>query len=84
MVVIAILGILSSALVVSVKSGYKQARQTNCKSNLQQFGVALTILPRRTRQQHAGLALKPLSEYIGPVDVRLPGRQQRRTRPAQA
>ena len=32
MVVIAILGILSSALVVSVKSGYKQARQANCKS----------------------------------------------------
>ena len=43
MVVIAILGILSSALVVSVKSGYKQARQANCKSNLRQFGVALTI-----------------------------------------
>ena len=43
MVVIAILGILSSALVVSVESGYKQARQANCKSNLRQFGVALTI-----------------------------------------
>ncbi len=43
MVVIAILGILSSALVVSVRSGYKQARQANCKSNLRQFGVALTI-----------------------------------------
>ncbi len=43
LVVIAILGILSSALVVSVQSGYKQARQANCKSNLRQFGVALTI-----------------------------------------
>ena len=43
LVVIAIIGILSSALVVSVKSGYKQARQANCKSNLRQFGVALTI-----------------------------------------
>jgi len=43
MVVIAILGVLSSALVVSVRSGYKQARQANCKSNLRQFGVALTI-----------------------------------------
>ena len=41
--VIAILGILGSALVVSVQSGYKQARQANCKSNLRQFGVALTI-----------------------------------------
>ena len=43
LVVIVIIGILSSALVVSVQSGYKQARQTNCKSNLRQFGVALTI-----------------------------------------
>jgi len=42
-VVIVIIGILGSALVVSVQSGYKQARQTNCKSNLRQFGVALTI-----------------------------------------
>lgn len=43
LVVIVIIGILASALVVSVQSGYKQARQTNCKSNLRQFGVALTI-----------------------------------------
>jgi prepilin-type N-terminal cleavage/methylation domain-containing protein len=43
LVVIMIIGILGSALVVSVQSGYKQARQTNCKSNLRQFGVALTI-----------------------------------------
>ena len=43
LVVISIIGILSSALVVSVQSGYKQARQANCKSNLRQFGVALTI-----------------------------------------
>jgi type II secretory pathway pseudopilin PulG len=43
LVVICIIGILSSALVVSVSSGYKQARQANCKSNLRQFGVALTI-----------------------------------------
>ena len=40
---IVIIGILGSALVVSVQSGYKQARQANCKSNLRQFGVALTI-----------------------------------------
>jgi len=43
LVVMCIIGILGSALVVSVQSGYKQARQTNCKSNLRQFGVALTI-----------------------------------------
>jgi prepilin-type N-terminal cleavage/methylation domain-containing protein len=43
LVVISIIGILASALVVSVQSGYKQARQTNCKSNLRQFGVSLTI-----------------------------------------
>lgn len=43
LVVIVIIGILGSALIVSVQSGYKQARQANCKSNLRQFGVALTI-----------------------------------------
>lgn len=43
LVVIGILAILSSALVVNVQGGYKQARQTNCKSNLRQFGVAITI-----------------------------------------
>ncbi len=43
LVVIAIIGILGSVLAVSVQSGYKQARQANCKSNLRQFGVALTI-----------------------------------------
>lgn len=43
LIVIVIIGILSSALVVSVQSGYKQARQAACKSNLRQFGVALTI-----------------------------------------
>ncbi len=43
LIVIAIIGILGSALIVSVQSSYKSARQTNCKSNLRQFGVALTI-----------------------------------------
>ncbi len=43
LVVVGLIGILGAALVVSVKSGYMQARQTNCKSNLRQFGVALTI-----------------------------------------
>ena len=43
LVVITIIGILSSALVISVQSAYKQARQANCKSNLRQFGVALAI-----------------------------------------
>ena len=43
LIVIVIIGILGSALVVSVQSGYKNARQTKCKSNLRQFGVALTI-----------------------------------------
>ena len=43
LIVIAILAILSAALVTNVQAGYKQARQTNCKSNLRQFGVAITI-----------------------------------------
>lgn len=41
--VIMIIGILGSVLTVAVQSGYKQARQANCKANLRQFGVALTI-----------------------------------------
>jgi prepilin-type N-terminal cleavage/methylation domain-containing protein len=43
LVVITIIGILAASLVVSVQSAYKSARQANCKSNLRQFGVALTI-----------------------------------------
>ena len=43
LIVMGIIGILGSALVVSVQAGYKNARQTKCKSNLRQFGVALTI-----------------------------------------
>ena len=43
LVVVCIIGILGSALVISVQSSYKQARQASCKSNLRQFGVALTI-----------------------------------------
>lgn len=43
LIVCVIIGILSSALTVSVKSAYKQARQSHCKSNLRQFGVAATI-----------------------------------------
>jgi len=43
LVVITIIGLLGTALSVSVQSGYKQARQANCKSNLKQFGIALMI-----------------------------------------
>ena len=43
MVVICIIAVLASALTVSVRSGYKQARQASCKANLRQFGVGLTI-----------------------------------------
>jgi prepilin-type N-terminal cleavage/methylation domain-containing protein len=64
LVVICILGILGAALVTSVQSGYKQARQANCKSNLRQFGVALTIY----RGEHDNLTPDWLSnlypEYV--------------------
>ncbi len=67
LVVICIIGILGSALVVSVQSGYKQARQTNCKSNLRQFGVALTIF----RGEHENLTPDWLSNlYPDYVDDR--------------
>ena len=48
LVVITIIGLLGTALSVSVQSGYKQARQANCKSNLKQFGIALMITGEST------------------------------------
>lgn len=43
LVVMTIIGLLTSVLTISVQASYKQARQANCKSNLRQFGVALSI-----------------------------------------
>lgn len=41
--VIAIIGILAGAMGYAVRSGQRQARQTHCKSNLRQFGIALLV-----------------------------------------
>ncbi|MCL1921743.1 MAG: type II secretion system GspH family protein [Kiritimatiellaeota bacterium] len=41
--VICIIGILASALIASVRSGFKTARQADCKNKLRQLGVAITI-----------------------------------------
>ncbi len=64
LVVIAIIGILGSALVVSVQSGYKQARQANCKSNLRQFGVALTIYRGEHDNQTPDWISKLYPDYV--------------------
>lgn len=64
LVVIVIIGILGSALVVSVQSGYKQARQTNCKSNLRQFGVALTIYRGEHENQTPDWLSSLYPEYV--------------------
>jgi prepilin-type N-terminal cleavage/methylation domain-containing protein len=67
LVVILIIGLLGSALVASVQSSYKQARQANCKSNLRQFGVSLTIY----RGEHDNQTPAWLSNlYPGYVDDR--------------
>ena len=43
LVVIVIIGILATMLGHGVITAQRQARQTHCKSNLRQFGVALQI-----------------------------------------
>jgi len=43
LIVISIVGILASALTVSVRTGFKSARQADCKSKLHQLGVAITV-----------------------------------------
>jgi len=64
LVVIVIIGILGSALMVSVQSGYKQARQANCKSNLRQFGVALTIYRGEHDNKTPGWISNLYPEYV--------------------
>ena len=43
LIVIAIIGILMASLTVSVRAGFKNARQADCKSKLRQLGIAITI-----------------------------------------
>jgi len=43
LIVITIIGILASALTISVRAGFKNARQADCKSKLHQLGIAITV-----------------------------------------
>jgi len=43
LIVITIIGILASALTASVRAGFKNARQADCKAKLRQLGVAITV-----------------------------------------
>jgi len=43
LIVITIISILASALTVSVRTGFKNARQADCKSKLRQLGLAITL-----------------------------------------
>jgi len=43
LIVITILGILAAALTVSLRAGFKSARQADCKTKLHQLGVAITV-----------------------------------------
>jgi len=50
LVVICLIGILSGMLAAAVSSARRQARQTDCKSNLRQFGAAILVY----RGEHEG------------------------------
>jgi len=50
MVVVAIIGILATMMTSVVTSGRRQARQTDCKANLRQMGVAILVY----RGEHNG------------------------------
>src|SRR5690606_21108259 len=50
MVVVTIIGILATMMTSVVSSGRRQARQTDCKSNLRQMGIAILVY----RGEHNG------------------------------
>lgn len=50
MVVVTIIGILAAMMTSVVTSGRRQARQTDCKSNLRQMGIAILVY----RGEHNG------------------------------
>ncbi len=65
LVVIAIIAILAAMLLPALSRAKQKAYDTECKSNLRQWGLALQMFLADTQQYPAGHALSDLAPYVG-------------------